>query len=82
MCGFPLDDSRGVEAASAASTHAGQEESEEGRLSNHRSQSHRRNLHKISILGADLVDQLNFEFVRNKNSMSVFMIRLRRVYQD
>ena len=71
--------SRGVEAATAASTHAGHEEGK--RSSNHRGQPHRRKLQKISIHSADLDGQLNFEFARNKNSMDVFMIRLRRVYQ-
>jgi len=71
--------SRGVEAATAASTHAGHEEGK--RSSNHRGQPHRRKLQKISIHSADLDGQLNFEFARNKNSMNVFMIRLRRVYQ-
>jgi len=74
-------DSRGVEAAVAASTHAGLDEAEEERSRIHRGQPHRRNLQKITILSTDLDDQLNFEFARNKNSMNVFMIRLRRVYQ-
>ncbi len=74
-------DSQGVEAATAASTRAGHKEAEEERLRNHRSPSHRRNWSKVSILVADLVE-LNFEFGRNKNSMGVFTIRLRRVYQD
>jgi hypothetical protein len=78
---FPTDDSRGVEAAVAASTHAGHNEAEEERSSNHRSQSHRRTSRKKISLRVDLVDQLNFEFTRNKDSMAVFMIRLRRVYQ-
>jgi hypothetical protein len=81
MCDFPADDSRGVEVATAASTHAGHKGVEEERSSNPRRQSHRRNLHKVSILNTDSVEQLNFEFARNKNSMKVFMIRLRRVYQ-
>jgi hypothetical protein len=81
MDGFSADHSRGVEAATAASTHAGHKEAEQEWSSVHRGQPHRRNLQKITILSADLDDQLNFEFARNKNSMNVFMIRLRRVYQ-
>ena len=73
--------SRGVEAAMAASTRTGHKGVEEERSSNHRSQLHRRNLNKVSILNTDSVDQLNFEFARNKTSMPVFMIRLRRVYR-
>jgi len=69
--------SRGVEAAAAASTHAGHRV---GREVQH-SHSHTRNLRKVSIQNADSFDQLNFEFVRNKNSMNDFMIRLRRVYR-
>jgi hypothetical protein len=80
-CDFPADDSRGVEAATAAPTHAGHKGVQEERSSNPRRQSHRRNLPKVSILNPDPFDQLNFEFARNKNSMTVFMIRLRRVYQ-
>jgi hypothetical protein len=72
---------RGVEAATAASTHAGYKRVEGERSSNHRRHSHRRNLNKVSILNSDSVEQLNFEFARNKNSMNVFMIRLRRVYR-
>jgi len=79
--GFAADHSRGVEAAKAASTHAGLNEAEKERSRIHRGQPHRRNLQKITILSTDLDDQLNFEFARNKNSMNVFMIRLRRVYQ-
>jgi hypothetical protein len=72
---------RGVEAATAASTRAGLKGVERERSSNHRQHSHRRNLNKVSILNSDSIDQLNFEFARNKNSMTVFMIRLRRVYR-
>ena len=81
--GFAEVHSRGVEAALAASTHAGHKhkEAEKERSSNHRSQSRSRKLRKVSILGSDSGDQLNFELVRNKNSMAVFMIRLRRVYR-
>src|SRR6202035_74813 len=69
--------SRGVEAAAAASTHAGRiVKDEERRTRGNRHKSHRRNVHKVSILREDFVDQLNFEFTRNKNSMKVFMIRL------
>jgi len=81
MDGFAAVHSRGVEAATAASTHAGLNEAEKERSRIHRGQPHRRNLQKITILSTDLDDQLNFEFARNKNSMNVFMIRLRRVYQ-
>jgi hypothetical protein len=78
---FAAVHSRGDEAAMAASSRAGQKGAQEGRSSNHRNPSHRRNLHKVSILNADLADQLNFEFARNKNSMKVFTNRLRRVYR-
>jgi hypothetical protein len=81
MHGFAADHSWGVEAVTAASTHAGHKGVEEERSSNPRRQSRRRNLHKVSILNTDSVEQLNFEFARNKNSMKVLMIRLRRVYQ-
>ena len=81
MDGLTAVHSRGVEAATAASTHAGHKEAQQEWSSIHRGQPHRRNLQKITILSADLDDQLNFEFARNKNSMNVFMIRLRRVYQ-
>jgi hypothetical protein len=81
MCGFPAADSRGVEAVSAASTQAGHQGVEEERSCNPHRQSHRRKLHKVSILNADSIEQLNFEFAGNKNSMKVFMIRLRRVYR-
>jgi hypothetical protein len=78
---FAAVHARGVEAATAASTHAGHKVAEGERLSNQRCQSHRRNLNRVSILNSDSVDQLNFEFARNKKSMTVFMIRLRRVYR-
>jgi hypothetical protein len=78
---FAASHPRGVEAATAASTHAGQKHREEETPSKYRREAHRRKLHKVSILGADLVE-LNFEFARNKNSMTDFMIRLRRVYRD
>ncbi len=82
MCGFLADDSRGVEAAVAASTHAGHEEAEEERSKSHHNKLHKRNLRKEITLQSGLVDQLKFEFTRNKNSMNVFTIRLRRVYRD
>jgi hypothetical protein len=78
---FAAAHSRRVEAAMAASTRAGRKGAQEGRSSNDRNQLHRRNMNKLSILNADSADQLNFEFARNKNSMNVFMIRLRRVYR-
>jgi hypothetical protein len=78
---FAAVHSRGVEAATAASTRAGHKGAEAERSSNHRRHSHRRNLNKVSILNSDSVEQLNLEFARNKNSMTVFMIRLRRVYR-
>jgi hypothetical protein len=78
---FAAVHSRGVEAATVASTRPGHKEADADRSRNHRRQSHRRNLNKVSILNSDSVDQLNFEFARNKNSMTVFMIRLRRVYR-
>jgi len=80
---FFADHSRGVEAASAASTHANRKvkEDEEKKTRSTRNKPHRRQFHKVSILGGDSDDQLNFEFARNKNSMNVFMIRLRRVYR-
>jgi hypothetical protein len=73
--------SGGFEAPTAASTHAGHKGAEGERSSNHRRQSNRRNLNKVSILNSDSIEQLNFEFARNKNSMTVFMIRLRPVYR-
>jgi hypothetical protein len=76
---FAAVHSRGVEAAMAASTRAGHNAVEGERSRNHHRQLHRRNLNKVSILNADLDDQLNCEFTRNKNSMNVFTIRLRRV---
>jgi hypothetical protein len=78
---FFTDDSRGVEVAFAASTHAGHEEAKEERSINPRESMHGRTMHKKISLMVDSVDQLNFEFKRNKNSMGVFTIRLRRVYQ-
>jgi hypothetical protein len=78
---FAVVHARGVEAATAASTHAGHKHSEEDRSSKHHRQTHRRKLHKVSIVGADSIE-LNFEFARTKNSMTDFMIRLRRVYRD
>jgi len=83
LCGFAADDSRGVEAAAmSASTHASHTEANGKRPGHHRGRPHRRTLHKKITLQTDLVDQWNFEFTRNKNSMGVFTIRLRRVYQD
>lgn len=82
MCGFPEDDSRGVEAATAASTHAGHKMEEEKQSSHSGSRTHGRISHKKISLIMGSVHQLNFEFTRNKNSMTVFMIRLRRVNQD
>jgi hypothetical protein len=81
---FFADHSRGVEAASAASTHASRKlnEEEEKKTQGNRNEAHRRILYKVSILGGDSADQLNFELASNKNSMTVFMIRLRRVYRD
>ena len=80
---FFADHSRGVEAAAEASTHAGRiMKEEETRIHGKRHRPHRCKLHKVSILGANSADQLNFELARNKNSISVFMIRLRRVYRD
>jgi hypothetical protein len=78
---FDAVDSWGVEATTAASTHAGHKESKEKPLSNHGGQFHNGILHKKLSLTVGLVDQLNFEFARNKNSMNVFTIRLRRVYR-
>jgi hypothetical protein len=78
---FAAVHSRGVGAAPAASTRAGHKVVEGERSGNHRRRSHRRNLNKGTILNTDSVDQLNFEFARNENSMTVFMIRLRRVYR-
>ncbi len=80
---FFADHSRGAEAASAASAHAGRiMKEEEKRTHGNRHRPHRRKLRKVSILGADSADQLNFELARNKNSITVFTIRLRRVYRD
>jgi hypothetical protein len=76
--GFDTKNSRGVEAATAASTHAGLKKKSG---SSHRlSQLHNGKLQKASIPSADFCGQLNFEFAGNKNSMIVFMHRLRRVY--
>lgn len=80
--GFPAAGSRGVEAATAASTHAGHKEAEDERSSNDCDQLYTRTLRKKIRLRAGSVDQLNFEFARNKDLMTVFIIRLRRVYQD
>jgi hypothetical protein len=74
-------DSRGVDAATAASTHAGHKVAEEEGPSNHRGPFQGRTLHKKISLRVDSIDQLNFEFKRNKHLMNVFTIRLRRVYQ-
>ena len=83
MRGLRAEHSRGVEAARAASTHADRKEAVGVRLDNHNRSSRRlQNLRKVLTLGADSVDQLNFEFARNKNSMAVFMLRLRRVYHN
>ena len=79
--GFAEVHSRGVEAAVAASTHAGHKEREEKQPDNHCGRLRGRTLRKKISVQTDLVDQLNFEFAQNKNSMSVFTIRLRRVYQ-
>jgi hypothetical protein len=46
MHGFPADDSRGVEAAAAASTHAGHKEAEEEGSSNDCGQLHSRTSRK------------------------------------
>jgi hypothetical protein len=76
--GFDTENSRGGEAATAASSRAGFPEKD--LKSNRSSQPQARKLQKISILSADLCGQLKFEFTGNKNSMLVFMHRLRRVY--
>jgi len=76
--GFDIENSRGDEAATAASSRAGLPEKD--LKSNRLSQPQARKLQKISILSADLCGQLKFEFAGNKNSMLVFMHRLRRVY--
>jgi|HubBroStandDraft_6_1064221.scaffolds.fasta_scaffold478883_2 hypothetical protein len=65
---------------SGASTHAGCEEVEEKRSGKCQGHFHKRNLRIEKSLNADSVDQLKFEFARNKNSMLVFMLRLGRVY--
>jgi hypothetical protein len=83
MRGLRAEHSRGARAAAAARAHAGRKQAVGVRLDNHnRSSRRRQNLHKARTLGADSVDQLNFEFARNKNSMTVFMLRLRRVYHN
>jgi hypothetical protein len=79
---FSEVDSRGVEAAAAASAQAVHTQANGKRPGNHRGRLRGRTLHKKISLQTDLVGQLNFEFIRNKNSMTVFMIRLRRVYQN
>jgi len=73
--------SRRVEAAMPASTHAGHQGALEQCLGA-RGSAVRSSLLWIQISGnADFMDQLNFESARNKNPMTVFMIRLRRVYR-
>jgi|SRR5580704_4901031 hypothetical protein len=79
---FAAVHSRGVEAATAASTHADYKDAEENFSRQHRSLALNRTSRKKIRLITDSGDLLNFEFTRNKNSMTVFMIRLRRVYRD
>jgi hypothetical protein len=63
-----------------ASTHAGHQQAAEGHSGNHQGQLHKRNLRIKSSLKAESVNQLKFGFARNKNSMTVFMLHLGRVY--
>ena len=79
--GFKADDSRGVEAAVAASTRAGRKDGKGQQPTNDRGRLNSWASRKKISLKVGLDDQLNFEFTRNKNSMNVFMIRLRRVYR-
>jgi hypothetical protein len=81
MHGVDAVNSWGVEAAAAASTHAGHKKAEEKPSNIHRGRFHNGTLHKKISLTVGLAEQLNFEFARNKNSMNVFTIRLRRVYR-
>jgi hypothetical protein len=73
--------SRGVEAAVAASTHAGHKKRQEVRSRNFRSALRSRILHQENRPTTNSIAQLNFESAQNKNLMSLFMIRLRRVYR-
>jgi hypothetical protein len=79
--GFAEVRSRGVEAAVAASTQADHKRAWGKILSDFRRQVRVQILQKETGLNADFAQQLNFEFTRNKNSIAVFMIRLRRVYR-
>jgi hypothetical protein len=74
------ENSRGVGAAATASTHA--DHKRKAGASHHLSSPQSWKLQKAGILGTDFVDQLNFEFARNKNSIAIFMHRLRRVYHN
>jgi hypothetical protein len=78
---FPAIHSGKVEAAAAASTHSGRPESEKESPSHGRDGSHSGNFRGEMSVRTNLDDQLNFEFDGNKNSITAFMIRLRRVYQ-
>jgi hypothetical protein len=82
MDGFAEGHSRRVEAAAAASTQAGQREIKDAMTGNHHGRPRDGKLRNVIILSADFVDQLDFEFAGNKNSMNVLMNRLRRVYRD
>jgi hypothetical protein len=86
MCDFPMNDSRGVEAASAASTHAGFNEAMGYKYTIEKCRTGfgfaalAEFAQRISDESKKM-DQLNFESAGNKNSIDVFIIRLRRVYQ-
>jgi hypothetical protein len=83
MRGLRADHTRGARAAAAARVHASSKEAAREQLDrNHSSWRRQGNFRKARIPGAGSVDQLNFEFARNKNSMTVFMLRLRRVYHN
>ncbi len=81
-CGSCLDKYRGVEAAAAASTHAGSLKLIEASSYRPALQWHAANLRNENHLKTEKLNQLNFEFIANKNLMGLFIIRLRRVYQD
>ncbi len=82
VCGFSLLNFRGAEVTKVASAHAGcHENAVEESPSGIRSLRRGMNLRNGNSTRMENVNQLNFECVRNKNSIAVFIIRLRRVYQ-
>jgi hypothetical protein len=81
-CGFCFDKFREVEAVAAASTHSGSSKVIEESSHRRAIQWHAANLRKENHVQTEKLNQLNFEFIANKNLMDLFIIRLRRVYQD